>query len=520
MHGIELIVALLLASTALAGLARAINVHYAIVLVLGGLVVGLLSGSSAPRVDPNVVLFVFLPPLIYAASFGSSTQDLRAHARPIGLLAIGLVLVTMGAVAVVAHTVSHIAWGPALVLGAILGATDPVAATSVLRRLGAPDRISTILEGESLVNDGTGLTVYKLAVAAVVSGHFSVGAGIIKFVAVSVGGVVIGLIAGWVSVAVRKRIDDPPIEISISLLTAYLAYIPAERLGASAVLAAVAAGLYTGARSDLMLSPTSRLRTLGFWEALTFVLEAVLFLLIGLQLPHITRGLSVGTPLLWAAAVVATLIGVRMFWMFGVPLVSRVLRPRGGEPADTHAELLVLGWSGMRGGVSLAAALALPLTAAGHAFPDRSEVIFIAYVAIAVTLVIPGLTLSPLVRRLGVSEEEALAREEARAHVALAHSALRHIDELAEHEDLSESIADPLRMTFEQRIHRLEPEIDDDATDGDEAETARRIRGLRRELIAVERRRLGDLRRRGEISAESVRRIEHELDLEESRLGG
>jgi monovalent cation/hydrogen antiporter len=518
MQGIELIVALLLAATALAGLARAINVHYAIVLVLGGLVVGLLSGSSAPRVDPHVVLFVFLPPLIYAASFGSSTQDLRANARPIGLLAIGLVLVTMGAVAVVAHTVSHIAWGPALVLGAILGATDPVAATSVLRRLGAPDRISTILEGESLVNDGTGLTVYNLAVAAVVSGHFSVSAGIIKFVAVSVGGVVIGTIAGWVSVEVRRRIDDPPIEISISLLTAYLAYIPADRLGASGVLAAVAAGLYTGSRTGLMLSPTSRLRTLGFWEALTFVLEAVLFLLIGLQLPHITQGLAVGTPLAWAAAVVVTLIGVRMIWMFGVPLVTRILRPRDGEPAETHAELLVLGWSGMRGGVSLAAALALPLTAVGHAFPDRSEVIFIAYVAIAATLVIPGLTLSPLVRRLGVSEEEELAREEARAHVALAHSALRHIDELAEHQDLSESIAEPLRMTFEQRIHRLEPEIHEDATAGDEAAIARQIRELRRDLIAVERRRLGELRRRGEISAEAVRRIEHELDLEDSRL--
>src|SRR5581483_1085678 len=363
MHGIELIVALLLASTALAGLARAINVHYAIVLVIGGLVVGLASGSSAPRVDPNIVLFVFLPPLIYAASFGSSTQDLRAHARPIALLAVGLVLVTMGAVAVVVHAISHIAWGPSLVLGAILGATDPVAATSVLRRLGAPDRISTILEGESLVNDGTGLTVYKLAVAAVISGHFAIGAGIIKFVAISVGGVVIGVIAGWLSVEVRKRIDDPPIEISISLLTAYLAYIPADRLGASGVLAAVAAGLYTGGRTGLMLSPTSRLRTLGFWEALTFVLEAVLFLLIGLQLPHITQGLAVGTPLAWGAVVVVTLVVVRMLWMFGVPLVTRVLRPREGEPAETHAELLVLGWSGMRGGVSLAAALALPLTA-------------------------------------------------------------------------------------------------------------------------------------------------------------
>ena len=400
MHGIELIVALLLASTVLAGLARAINIHYAIILVVGGLVVGLVSGTSAPRVDPQVVLFVFLPPLIYAASFGSSTQDLRAHARAIGLLAIGLVLVTMGAVAVVAHEVAGIGWGPALVLGAILGPTDPVAATSVLRRLGAPNRISTILEGEALVNDGTGLTVYKLAVAAVVSGHFSPGLGIVKFIGVSVGGVAIGLVAGWLSVAVRKRIDEPQIKISISLLTAYLAYIPADRIGASGVLAAVAAGLYTGSRTGLMLSPTSRLRTLGFWEALTFLLESVLFLLIGLQLPHITQGLSVAKPLAYAAAVLVTWIAVRMAWMFSIPLIVRLARR--GELPQTTAELIVLGWSGMRGGVSLAA--------------------------------------------------------------------------------------------------------------------ARRVRALRLDLIAVERSRLADLRRRGEISAESMRRIEHELDLEESRL--
>jgi Na+/H+ antiporter len=518
MHGIELIIALLLASTVLAGLARAIGVHYAIVLVLGGLVVGLVSGTSAPRVDPQIVLFVFLPPLIYAASFGSSTQDLRAHAREIGLLAVGLVLVTMGAVAVVAHAVAHIGWGPAVVLGAILAPTDPVAATSVLRRLGAPDRISTILEGEALVNDGTGLTAYKLAVAAVVTGHFTPGLGIVKFVVVAVGGVAVGLAAGWVSVEVRRRIDEPQIEIGISLLTAYLAYLPADRLGFSGVLAAVAAGLYTGGRAGLMLSPTSRLRTLGFWDALTFLLESVLFLLIGLQLPYITRGLSVARPLEYSAVVLVTLVAVRMAWMFTVPAVVRATGRSRGKSSRIFAERTVLGWSAMRGGVSLAAALAIPLTAAGHAFPDRSNVVFIAYIAIAATLVIPGLTLSPLVKRLGLGEEEAMARQEARARVALAHSALRHIEELAEREQLPESIAEPLRLTFEQRIHRLEPEIDGDTAGGDEAEIAHRIRELRRELIAVERTRLGQLRRRGEISAESLRRIEHELDLEESRL--
>ena len=519
MQGIELIVALLLASTVLAGVARAIHVHYAIVLVLGGLAVGLVSGTSAPQVDPHTVLFVFLPPLIYAASFSSSTQDLRAHARAIGLLAVGLVLVSMTAVAAVAHSVAGIGWGPALVLGAILGPTDPIAATSVLRRLGAPDRISTILEGEALINDGTGLTVYKLAVAAVVSGHFSPGAGIVKFIAVAAGGVAVGLAAGWVSVEVRKRIDEPQIEISISLLTAYLAYIPADRIGASGVLAAVAAGLYTGGRAGSMLSPTSRLRTLGFWDALTFLLESVLFLLIGLELPHITRGLSVERPLLYSAAVLVTLIAVRMAWMFTVPLLAQLVRPSSPRTSQSrHAEQIVLGWSAMRGGVSLAAALALPLTAAGRPFPDRANVIFISYITIAATLVIPGLTLSPLVRRLGLGEQETVAREEARARVQLAHAALKHIEDLAEREQLAEPVVDQLRTTYELRIPRLEPHADGNPAGGDEAATARRIRELRRELIGVERRRLAHLRRRGQISAQSLRQIEHELDLEESRL--
>ena len=205
--------------------------------------------------------------------------------------------------------------------------------------------------------------------------------------------------------------------------------------------------------------------------------------------------------------------------MFTAPLLMRLVRPRRDDAPRTAGELTVLGWSGLRGGVSLAAALAIPLTAAGHPFPGRSNIIFIAYIAIATTLVIPGLTLSPLVRRLGLGQEEAVAREQARARVALAHAALKHIEELAEREELPEPIAEPLRLTYEQRIHRLEPETGDGADEaGDQAEASRRMRDLRRELISVERARLAQLRRRGEISAESVRRIEHELDLEESRL--
>jgi NhaP-type Na+/H+ or K+/H+ antiporter len=226
----------------------------------------------------------------------------------------------------------------------------------------------------------------------------------------------------------------------------------------------------------------------------------------------------VGSPLAYSAVVLLTLVAVRMAWMFGVPLVTRVVLARRSPPAHTRGELTVLGWSGMRGGVSLAAALALPLTADGHAFPDRSEITLIAYFTIAASLVIPGITLSPLVRRLGLGEEDALATEEAQARVALARAALKHIEELVEREQLSDPIADQARLTYEQRIHRLDLEAGGADHRTDEAATALRMRDLRRELIAVERSRLGDLRLRGEISAESRRRIEHDLDLEESRL--
>ena len=366
MPTIEIIVALLLASAVLAGLARLIRVHYAIVLVLGGLVLGFIPGVKPPSIQPNVIFFVFLPPLIYAAAFRSSTRDLRANAAPIARLSIGLVLVTMGAVAAVAHLVAGIGWGPSIVLGAVLGPTDPVAATSLLRRVGAPDRISTILEGESLINDGTGLTVYKLAVAAVASGTYSVGSSLSGLL-VALAGVLIGLVAGVVSVEIRRRVDEAPIEVSISLLTAYLAYIPAERLGSSGILAAVAAGLYTGRRSAAILSAPSRLQMLGFWEVMTFLLESVLFLLIGLQLQRIIQGIhgGVGVPLLAAAAVLATVSAARIGWMFVTPLILRVFRVRVRGPAarpgsrrqaeSRRAELLVLGWSGMRGAVSLVA---------------------------------------------------------------------------------------------------------------------------------------------------------------------
>lgn len=529
MPTIELIVALVLAAAVLAGLARILNVHYAILLVLGGLGLGLIPGVPAPTIQPDVIFFVFLPPLIFAAAYRSSTQDLRVNAGPVARLAVGLVLFTIAVVAVVAHAVVSIGWGPAIVLGAVLGPTDAVSATSVLRRVGAPDRISTILEGESLVNDGTGLTVYKLAVAAVGTGVFSLGSSFVSLI-VALCGVGIGLLAGIVSAEVRRRIDEPPIEVSISLLTAYLAYIPAERVGSSGILAAVAAGLYTGHRSGAILSAPSRLQMLAFWEVMTFLLESVLFLLIGLQLNHITQGLhsGLGTPLLGAAAVLVTVVAVRIGWMFVLPVVLRIFHvrvrgpaapPESREQADARrSELLVLGWSGMRGAVSLAAVLAIPLTAGNHPFPDRDTVIFIAYTTIVATLVLGGLTLPRVVTRLGLAEGEELARAEAKARMQLAHTALHRIEEAAERGELPDAAVEQLRSQYESRLHRLAPQVHGDGQHDDETETAWRLRDLRRELIQAERERLRELRRDGEITLEGAKRIERDLDLEESRI--
>jgi CPA1 family monovalent cation:H+ antiporter len=302
-----------------------------------------------------------------------------------------------------------------------------------------------------------------------------------------------------------------------------VAYIPAQRAGASGVLAAVAAGLYASRQSASVLSPASRLQLLGFWEVLTFLLESLLFLLIGLQLRRIVSGLhgGVGTPLLYGGAVIAGLVAIRMAWMFVVPALVRMARlHHRGEPREAPSELVILGWSGMRGGVSLAAALALPFSAHGHVFNDRGTLVFVAYVAIAATLVVPGLTLSPLARRLGVAESEAANRAEAKARIKLARAALAHIDTVAQDGELEDRILEQLRSTYELRIHRLAPQLDADNADGDEAAQARDARRIRRELIAVERRRLAELRHEGEISLGSERRIQHDLDLEESRLAG
>ena len=405
------ILALFVSVAGLNTVARWLTVPYPITLVLGGLVLAVLPGVPTVELDPDIVLIIFLPPLLYSAAFFSDLRALRDNMRPLSLTSIGLVLLTTVAVAVVAHDAIGLSWPLAFALGAIVSPTDPVAATAILRRVGAPRRIVNIVEGESLVNDATALVAYRVAVAAAVGGSFSLLDASAEFVAAAVGGVAIGLAVGFVVTEIRRRLDDVPTEITISLVTGYAAFIPAQELGLSGVLAAVTAGIYLGWNAPAISTPQMRLQGLGVWEVLVFLLNATLFILVGLQLPVVVDGIGGYTTaevLGYAALVCAVVIGTRFVWLFTAPYVIRALdrRPQQVERRVGPAPRIVVGWAGMRGAVSLAAALALPLeTDAGAPLEGRSLILFLTFAVILVTVVGQGLTLPALIRRLGVTED-------------------------------------------------------------------------------------------------------------------
>ena len=506
---------LLAAVVALAGAARVAGIPYPVVLVLGGLGIGFVPGAPSPELDPDVVLYGFLPPLLYSAAFLTTAADLREHALSLGVLAIGLVLATACTVAVVAHFAANLSWPVAFVLGAILGPTDPVSATAVVRRVGAPRRIETVLEGEALINDGTGLTAYTVAVGVVGAGAFSFGGSVVKFAVVAVGGVAIGVAVGWISARARRRTRDANLEISTALLTAYAAYVLADRAGTSGILAAVTAGLTVQRAAESHSAPGARLQSEAFWELVTFLLNAFLFLLVGLQFSAVIDGIEgrdAGTLILAAAAVGAALVSLRIGWMLTMsPFVARAAEAQ--DRRSLRREQLVMGWSGMRGALSLAAALGLPLEAAGHPFPGRSLVIFLTYTSILITLVPPALTLPPLLRRLGLAQSEARRRETTEARRELAHAALERIERLAREEELPEPAAERLRGVYETRLHRLESSLggDDDGSSGTD-------RDARHAIVEAQRTQLARLRREG-LPADIARELRRDLDLEESRLG-
>ena len=523
MDHIELIdFGLLLAVAGLAVLARAVGVPYPITLVAGGAVIGFLPGVPTVELDPDVVLLIFLPPLLYGAAFFTSVRELRRDARSIATLAIPLVFATMTAVAIVVHEVVGLEWSESFVLGAIVSPTDAVAPAEIMRRVGAPRRLLAIIEGESLTNDWTALVLYRVAVAAVVSGSFTLWEAGLEFIASGIGGLAVGLAAGWLIRQVRSRLDDPPIEITISILSGYVGYLPAEALGFSGVVAAVTTGLYMAWYTPQLTTPVLRLQTLAVWEILTFLLNALLFLLVGLQLPSIIDSLqarAAGELAFWGALVSAVVIGVRMAWVLMLPLVLRRVDRRESQRARRipWEDRLVLGWAGIRGSVSLAAALAIPLrTDSGDPFPERDLIIFLAFMVILVTLIGQGLTLGPVVHALDVEDDGTEGHEDTLARRRVAEAALARLDELGEPDWISPESVGRARQLYDYRERRfgaLEEGADENFEDRADA-----WRRLMYELFDAQRQALLELRNQGEISDDVRRNVERDIDLEETRI--
>jgi Na+/H+ antiporter len=519
MHEVEFVLVSLLVSVAVLGAAaRAVNIPYPIVLVIGGLVLGFIPGLPDIELAPELVLVIFLPPLLYSAAFFANLHDLRTNLRPIALQAVVLVLFTMVAVAVVIKAlVSEMPWAAAFTLGAIVAPTDPVAATTIMRRMAVPRRIVSVVEGESLINDGTALVAYRTAIAAV-GGTFSAWEAGLDFVVSAAGGVAVGLAAGWVIVQIRRRIDDIPVEITISLLSGFAGYVPAEALGVSGVLAAVTTGIVLGWKAPYISTASMRLQGYAVWEILTFLLNALLFVLIGLQLPLILDGLSgqpAGELLWWCVAVSLVVIVTRLLWSQSAVFVIRALDRRAvqRERRSTWQSRMIISWCGMRGSVSLAAALALEPD-----FPQRNLILLLTFAVIFTTLVLQGLTLPALIRRLDVTDDGADAAEELLGRRAAAAAALGRLDELAVEEWTYDETIERMRKMYEYRTRRFAARAGE-TEDGDGIEhRSLKYQKAVRAVLDAQRAELVRLRNAGEISNEVMHRLERELDLEDERL--
>ncbi len=474
--------------------------------------------------DPDVVFLVFIPPLVHAAAWQTSPRTLRDFARPIGQLAILLVLLTIGAVALVAHTlIDGMSWQAAFVLGAIVAPTDPVSATAIFRRLGVPPHVTALLEGESLLNDATALVAYRIAVAAIVVESYSLLDAGVDLVLVSAGGVVIGLAFAWVIAEAHKRLEDTMVQIAVTLITPYAAFIAAEQAHTSGIIAAVVSGLYLSWKSPEFFAPTARIQAWGFWEVTVFLLEAVLFILIGLQFPTVVDqldGNTTGELVLYAASVAVTVIAVRFLFLFTVAEIDERYEDtvRGRKrPKVTRAERVVGAWSGMRGAVSLAAALAIPITTdAGAPFPQRELILFLTLTTIGVTLLVQGLTLPALIRRLKVEDVRTGEARRAQARFDTVQAALAHVSQLSFENGMSPGVIERARGMYTSRARQLAGEcrIGVEVEENDDAAWA----NLRRELLAVERQELLRLRDEGRIPNRVLLEVQRDLDLEESRL--
>jgi Na+/H+ antiporter len=508
-----------LAAVAAVWVAERVGVPYPVLLVAVGALLSWLPWVSVPQLSPEVVFYVFLPPLLYYAANFIAPDDLRANARPIGLLAIGLVVVTTAAVAGVLLGLAGVPLAVAVTAGAVVAPTDAVAATSVFKRLDVPVRLATIVEGEGLTNDGTALVLYSGAVGAVVAGTVRPGPLAVTLLAAPAGGAVLGLAIAWLVVEVRRHMDQPLLEITISLVTPYVTYALAEAAHLSGVLATVAAGVYVGSHLSAIYAPGARLQAFAFLDVLVFLLNAVLFTLVGMELVrsvHWVPGMPALQVVAVMSAVVVTVVVLRLIWMLFGPATAKLFGRTSGGPV--WRERVIVAWAGMRGGLSLAAALAIPLRLAdGSPFPDRDLVIMVTAAVIVASLLIQGTSLPWLLRRLGLKADD-FATEENKARLKAARAALEWLDDHSGADGEDDAIKSA-RSLYQAKVRRLQisPPNDQESEDRQGME---RYRALRLELLGVERSAVLTLRREGRINATLMRTIERDFDLEEARLSG
>jgi monovalent cation/hydrogen antiporter len=518
--GLQIVIAALFVSAAgLNALSNWLRVPYPIPLVLGGLLLGLVPGLPDVQLDPDLVLLIVLPPLLFHAGYFASLQEMRTHARAISLNAVGLVLLTMVAVAVVAHAVvPGLPWPAAFALGAIVSPTDPLAAMTIAERLGVPRRLTVPLEGEALINDGTALVAYRTAVAAA-AGSFSLAHAGGDFVVNVLGGLAIGLamapVLRWVF---RHIMGDDLLSVTVSLVAGFAAYVPAEELGVSGVIAAVTVGVLVGHRTSEHTTASLRLRGTAFWDILVFLLNALLFVLVGLQLPAIFehQDRSAATLIGLGALVGVVVVVTRLVWFNTTPYLIRALDRREKQ---TRLRLgwrprMVMAWAGLRGAVSLAAALALP-----QSFPERDLLLWLTLCVIFATLVLQGLTLPAVIRFMGVRQDEDAAHDELLARKAAARAALERIDQLREQDWTRADSLDRLHALHEFRYRRAAQRagwLDDGSENLDERSQA--YQRTVRDLLDTQRRELVRLRDSGEVPDEVMRALIRELDLEDQRL--
>ena len=516
---LELTVFLLFCAAALGWVAHRFQFPYPIALVAGGAILGLVPRLPQFPFDPQFILVLILPPVLYQAALMTSWSDFKAHVRPIGLLSIGLVVATTLAVgAAFKLMVPQAPWAAAFVLGAIVSPPDAVAATAILSRLNIPRRVVTVLEGESLVNDASGLVIYKFAVAAVLTGAFSLSGALVQFGAIAAAGILLGVVMAHLFIVIHRRLNDPFIEILISLLVPYATFIVAESLHASGVLALVAAGLVRGRYAPEIVSASMRILGRPAWQLVVFLLNSLTFMLIGLQMSFILDQLAIYSPMqlvVLGSSISLVAIGVRFVWVYAAAWLPGGWG-KGGmahEPAPNARENFIISWCGMRGIVSIAAALSLPLLLpGGAAFPQRDLIVFLTFFVIAVTLVVQGMSLPLLIRKLQVGSTWNEHEEKLRVRAAISKAALQALDQHARDHDSPGLWVESLRTEVTNRIALAVPQEDDHGA------YQASIMHLRRAVIQAERKELIRLWRDNQVSDEVMHRVEEMLDHQEAHL--